>query len=160
MAISAGKSVMIEGIQEEIDATLDPLLSRSVIKKGRNFFIEMGGEQIDYDSNFKLFLVTKLYNPHFRPEIAAQCTIINFIVTESGLEEQLLATVVNIEKNELEMQKQELVKQQNEYSVKLNQMEQSLLETLASADAATILENKELIQKLDETKKTTTIIQE
>jgi len=26
--------------------------------------------------------MTKLYNPHFRPEIAAQCTIINFIVTE------------------------------------------------------------------------------
>jgi hypothetical protein len=39
-------------------------------------------------------------------------------------------------------------------------MEQSLLETLASADSSTILENKELIQKLDETKKTTTIIQE
>jgi dynein heavy chain len=47
----------------------------------------MAGEQIDYDSKFKLFLMTKLYNPHFRPEIAAQCTIINFIVTESGLEE-------------------------------------------------------------------------
>jgi len=31
--------------------------------------------------------MTKLYNPHFRPEIAATCTIINFIVTESGLEE-------------------------------------------------------------------------
>ena len=49
--------------------------------------------------------MTKLYNPHFRPEIAAQCTIINFIVTESGLEEQLLAAVVNIERNELEMKR-------------------------------------------------------
>jgi dynein heavy chain len=47
----------------------------------------MAGEQIDYDPKFKLFLMTKLYNPHFRPEIAAQCTIINFIVTEQGLEE-------------------------------------------------------------------------
>lgn len=47
----------------------------------------MGGEQIDYDINFKLFLMTKLFNPHFRPETAAQCTIINFIVTESGLED-------------------------------------------------------------------------
>lgn len=45
--------------------------------------------------------MTKLANPHFRPEIAAQCTIINFIVTESGLEDQLLAMVVNVEKNEL-----------------------------------------------------------
>ncbi len=31
----------------------------------------MGGDPIDYDINFKLFLVTKLFNPHFRPEIAA-----------------------------------------------------------------------------------------
>lgn len=54
---------------------------------------------IDYDPKFKLYLMTKLANPHFRPEIAAQCTIINFIVTESGLEDQLLAMVVNVEKN-------------------------------------------------------------
>ena len=50
--------------------------------------------------------MTKLFNPHFRPELAAQCTIINFIVTEDGLEEQLLALVVKIEKNELEEKKQ------------------------------------------------------
>lgn len=82
-----GKAVMIEGIQSEIDATLDPLLSRAIKKKGNNYVLEIGGDPIDYDPNFKLFLVTKLQNPHFRPETAAQCTIINFIVTESGLEE-------------------------------------------------------------------------
>lgn len=75
------------------------------MKKGRSIYLELGGEQIDYDPKFRLFLMTKLYNPHFRPEIAAQCTIINFIVTESGLEEQLLAAVVNIERNELEMRR-------------------------------------------------------
>jgi len=63
------------------------LLQRAIIKKGKNYILELGGEPIDYDMSFKLFLVSKLYNPHFRPEIAAQCTIINFIVTESGLEE-------------------------------------------------------------------------
>ncbi len=61
--------------------------------------------------------MTKMFNPHFRPEIAAQCTIINFIVTEGGLEEQLLASVVNVERNELENQKQNLVKMQNQFQV-------------------------------------------
>jgi len=159
-AISIGKSVLIEGVQQEIDATLDPLLMRAIIKKGKSYTLEMGGEQIDYDPNFKLFLMTKLYNPHFRPEIAAQCTIINFIVTESGLEEQLLAKVVNQERNELEQQKQELVKMQNDFSVRLEQLEASLLEALSSADPSTILDNKELIENLDTTKKTTTEIQE
>jgi len=137
------------------------LLQRAIIKKSKNSYqLELGGDIIDYDINFKLFLVTKLYNPHFRPEIAAQCTIINFIVTESGLEEQLLAHVVNIEKNELETQKQELVKKQNDFSVRLEQLEQMLLESLASADPATILDNRELIENLDNTKKTTLEIQE
>jgi len=103
--------------------------------------------------------MTKLYNPHFRPEIAAQCTIINFIVTESGLEEQLLAAVVNIEKNELEMMRQELVKKQNEFSVTLDKLEESLLVSLSEADPNTILDNRELIQNLDNTKKTSTEIQ-
>lgn len=39
-----GKAVMLEGIQQEIDATLDPLLSRAIIKKGKMIYLEMGGE--------------------------------------------------------------------------------------------------------------------
>jgi dynein heavy chain len=38
---------------------------------------------------------TNLANPHYRPEIFAQCTLINFIVTEKGLEDQLLAKVMD-----------------------------------------------------------------
>lgn len=154
-AIQMGKFVLIEGVQEEIDATLDPLLSRAIIKgKGNNYLLELGGDPIDYDPKFKLFLMTKIYNPHFRPELHAQCSLINFIVTESGLEEQLLAFVVNREKNDLELQKQELVKTQNEFKVQLDKLEESLLNTLSLADSSTILENKELIENLDNTKKT------
>lgn len=153
-AIQMGKFVLIEGIQQEIDATLDPLLSRAIKKKGKNYILEMGGDPIDYDINFKLFLVTKLFNPHFRPEIAAQCTLINFIVTEGGLEEQLLASVVNNEKAELEYTKQELVKLLNDFQVRMDRLEEELLQTLSEADPSTILENKELIDKLDVTKKT------
>ena len=42
----------------------------------------------------RLYLQTKLANPHYPPEIAAQTTLVNFGVTEAGLEEQLLALVV------------------------------------------------------------------
>jgi hypothetical protein len=73
-------------------------------------------------------LQTRLSNPHYKPEIAAQCTLVNFIVTEDGLEvgvcvcvcvaralclrrtrthithpqDQLLGLVVNLEMPELE----------------------------------------------------------
>lgn len=45
------------------------------------------------------------------PEIGVMVNIINFNVTEKGLEEQLLAEVVKIEKPELENMKNELIKQ-------------------------------------------------
>lgn len=66
-----------------------------------------------------MYLQTKLFNPHYKPETAAQCTIINFIVTETGLEDQLLAMVVRVEKPELEQTKEELVKQQNQFKVQI-----------------------------------------
>ncbi len=40
-----------------------------------------------------MYLQTKLANPHFKPEVAAQTTLVIFCVTEVGLEEQLLALV-------------------------------------------------------------------
>jgi dynein heavy chain len=68
--------------------------------------------------------------------------------------------VVNVEKNELEMQKQELVKKQNELQVILDELESSLLKELSEADPATILDNKELINNLEKTKLTAISIQE
>lgn len=38
--------------------------------------------QVEYDSKFRLYLQTKLSNPHYKPEIAAQTTLVNFCVTE------------------------------------------------------------------------------
>jgi len=77
---------------------MDPLLQRQIIQKGSGFEIDIGGNLSTYDQRFQLYLQTKMLNPHFPPELAASCTIINFIVTESGLEEQLLALVVTQEK--------------------------------------------------------------
>ena len=86
-AVSNGQILMIESLGQEIDAVLDPLLSRAFVKKGKSFFVRLGSEDTEISPTFKLYLQTKLYNPHYKPETAAQCTIINFIVTESGLED-------------------------------------------------------------------------
>merc|ERR550537_1054831 len=153
--IQMGAQLLLEAVGSEIDAILEPLLSRAVIKRGRTaMIIRIGGEEIDYDPKFQLFLQSKLPNPHYRPEIAAQCTIINFIVTMEGLEHQILAMIVNVEKPELEHEKQELVRRQNDFKVTLLQLEDDLLSQLSAADPSTILENMPLIECLEETKKT------
>jgi len=130
---------MIESIGQEIDAVLDPLLSRQFIKRGRTLMVKLGSEEVEVASSFKLYLQTKLINPHYKPETAAQCTIVNFIVTELGLEDQLLAMVVRVEKPELEATKENLTKEQQEFIITLAQLESDLLEKLVSADSDTIL---------------------
>merc|ERR1719311_874490 len=158
--IQMGGQLLLEAVGSEIDAILEPLLSRAVIRRGRTaLIIRIGGEEIDYDPKFQLFLQSKLPNPHYRPEISAQCTIINFIVTPEGLEDQILALVVNVEKPELEQQKQELVRKQNEFKVTLAQLEDDLLAQLAAADPATILDNIPLIEGLEVTKSPSAEIQ-
>lgn len=57
---------------------------------------------MEYHPRFRLILHTKYFNPHYKPEVQAQCTLINFLVTREGLEDQLLAAVVAKERPDLE----------------------------------------------------------
>jgi dynein heavy chain len=150
-AIQNGFVVLVENMGEEIDATLNPVLAREVYKKGRNLFLKLGGEEVEYDPNFRLYLQTKLSNPHYKPEIQAQCCLINFIATEKGLEDQLLARCVNIEKAELEEEKQKLAAAFNTYKIQLLELENQLLERLANAPED-ILSDVPLIEGLEATK--------
>ena len=67
--------------------------------------------------------------------------------------------VVKVEKPELEATKEELTHQQNEFKIQLDKLESDLLTKLSDADPATILENIELIESLEVTKKTSMEIQ-
>jgi len=49
--------------------------------------VKCGDQTIDYDENFRLFMTTKMTNPHFLPEVFIRVTVINFTVTENGLSE-------------------------------------------------------------------------
>lgn len=66
-------------------------ISIYLIFQGGRLLIRLGDTDVDYDMNFKLYITTKLANPHYLPEICIQVTIVNFTVTLSGLEDQLLA---------------------------------------------------------------------
>merc|ERR550514_1337556 len=121
--------------------------------------IKLGDKEINYHANFKLFMQMKLSNPHYPPEIQAECTVINFTVTENGLEDQLLFLVVRLERPDLARTKQELVIQQNEFKVKLADLEALLLDKLANAEGD-ILDDTELILSLEDAKKTSDEVKE
>ncbi|CAN0482966.1 unnamed protein product [Hapterophycus canaliculatus] len=52
-------------------------------------YIKLGDSEVEFHPYFRLFLHTKLSNPHFPPEIQAETTLINFTVTMRGLEDQV-----------------------------------------------------------------------
>eukprot|EP00741_Cyanophora_paradoxa_P004754 tig00000828_g4612.t1 len=158
-ALEDGLPVLIENIGETIDAVLAPVLGRNTIKKGRNLFVRLGDKEVGYHPNFRLILHTKLANPHYAPEIQAETTLINFTVTEDGLEDQLLARVVKKERPDLEEQKSELMQQQNDFKIKLKELEDNLLNKLNNAQGD-ILEDVALIENLEETKVVATEIGE
>lgn len=152
-AVEDGNTVLIEAIGEELDASLDALLSQQVLTKGSQKFIRLGSEDggVSYNDKFRLLLQTKLPNPHYRPEVAAQCTLLNFTSSEEGLEDQLLAQVVNREKPELEESRTALVRAINDYMVSLTDLENELLHRLANAPED-ILSDSALISGLERTK--------
>uniref|UniRef100_A0A8D2LWB2 AAA+ ATPase domain-containing protein n=1 Tax=Varanus komodoensis TaxID=61221 RepID=A0A8D2LWB2_VARKO len=150
-AVIAGDSVLIENFEETFDAVLDPLLGKHLLKKGR--YIRVGDKECKFHPKFQLILHTKLAKPKYRPEIQAQTTLINFRVTQDGLEDQLLADVVNMERPDLEHFKSELTKQQNYFKIELKMLEDELLTRLSAAES-NFLGDTLLVERLETTKHT------
>uniref|UniRef100_A0A8C5QHE5 Dynein axonemal heavy chain 11 n=1 Tax=Leptobrachium leishanense TaxID=445787 RepID=A0A8C5QHE5_9ANUR len=148
-ALASGDTVLIENLDEAVDPVLDPLLGRNTIKRGR--YIKIGDKECDYSKSFRLILHTKLANPHYKPELQAQTTLINFTVTSEGLEDQLLAHVVSAERPDLEDLKSMITKQQNDFKIELKRLEDELLLRLSAAEGS-FLGDMELVEKLETTK--------
>ncbi|NWW79259.1 DYH17 protein, partial [Climacteris rufus] len=155
-AVSEGQTLLIEDIGETIEPVLDPLLGRTTAK-GR--YMRIGDKEVEYHQQFRLILHTRCFNPHYKPEVQAQCTLINFLVTREGLEDQLLAAVVARERPDLEALKANLTKSQNEFKIKLKELEDSLLARLSAA-GGDFLRDTELVENLEITKRTAKEIEE
>ena len=65
------------------------------LRQGGRLLIRLGDSEVDYDRSFRLYMTTKLANPHYLPEVCIKVTLVNFTVTSSGLEDQLLGSVRN-----------------------------------------------------------------
>jgi len=146
-----GRSMMIIGVEEEIDPMLDPLLEKEFIIKGSRISIVISDKNMDFDSNFKVFFITRLPNPNFSPELQAKVTVVDFTVTQKGLEEQLLGKVIGKEQKALEEQLSQVLEDVNSNTKALLALDASLLERLTS-NTGNLLEDEELIGVLANTK--------
>eukprot|EP00770_Monocercomonoides_exilis_P005227 MONOS_5201.1-p1 / transcript=MONOS_5201.1 / gene=MONOS_5201 / organism=Monocercomonoides_exilis_PA203 / gene_product=dynein haevy chain 3, outer dynein arm alpha / transcript_product=dynein haevy chain 3, outer dynein arm alpha / location=Mono_scaffold00149:3327-12824(+) / protein_length=3165 / sequence_SO=supercontig / SO=protein_coding / is_pseudo=false len=151
--VSLGKSLLIEDIQEELDPVLDSILEKQFVKAGsKSFTVRIGDKDVDYDKNFKLFMTTKLPNPHFSPEVCAKTSVVDFTVTMKGLEQQILGRVIEKERSELEEQRHQVLNDVAANKKMVQQYERDLLYRL-SESKGNLLDDDEMIAVLRNTKK-------
>ncbi|VEL06883.1 unnamed protein product [Protopolystoma xenopodis] len=96
--IQFGTPILLENVSEELDPSMEPLLLKQTFKQGGVEMIRLGENVIEYSRDFRLYITTKLRNPHYLPEIAVKVSLLNFMITLEGLEDQLLGIVVAKEK--------------------------------------------------------------
>lgn len=136
---------------ESIDAVLFSVLERNVIKQKGQMVIKFGDNMVEFNPNFKLYITTCLRNPHYLPETAVMVTLLNFMITEQGLKEQLLATVVVQERPDLQEKKEKLIVESAKNRDLLYTLESKILEVLSSSEG-NILEDENAINILSSSK--------
>ncbi|XP_055533348.1 dynein axonemal heavy chain 10 [Wyeomyia smithii] len=151
MAIKYGNPVLFQDVDDYIDPVIDNILEKNIKSQGGRQFVLLGDKEVDVDSNFRLYLTTKLTNPNFDPAVYAKALIINYMVTMSGLEDQLLSVVVRAERPDLEERRECLIAETSANKVLLKNLEDSLLRELATS-TGNMLDNIELVNTLENTK--------
>lgn len=159
LCIELGKPILIENILEELEAPLDPILCNNVFVQAGKTYISLGDLVVEYNPKFKLYMTSKLRNPHYLPEVYNKVTVINFALTIDGLEDQLLGIVVAKERPDLQETRQELIIQSANNLKALKDVEDMILKTL-SGTKGNILEDESAIEVLDSSKVLSTEILE
>ncbi len=159
MLLRKGLALIICAVDEDVDPMLTPVLEKHIIRKAKSMYINVADKMCEYSESFMLYMITRLPNPHFSPEVQARTTLVDFTVTQRGLEEQLLGRVIQKEQRSLEDQLKDVLEGVNSNTKALMGLDALLLERL-SANTGNLLDDVELVGVLASTKKKATEVNE
>lgn len=151
--ITMGNPVIFEDAIESFDPMLDPLLSKQIEKKSSETLMKFGDKMIQYNTDFQFFITTKMPAPHYSPEVCVKVTILNFMVTEEGLQDQMLNEIIRIEENKRYKQRISCIQLKSDNAIKKKQIDDQILLLLANSKED-ILEDTELRESLASAKET------
>ncbi|XP_025097584.1 dynein heavy chain 1, axonemal-like [Pomacea canaliculata] len=150
-AIRFGKPCLIENVGTELDPSLEPVLLKQVYKQQGNLVIKLGDNVVPYHYDFRLYVTTKLPNPHYTPEISTKVTLVNFTLSPSGLQDQLIGIVVAEERPDLEEAKSQLIINNAKMKADLKEIEEKILYRLSASEGSPV-DDVDLIQTLEASK--------
>ena len=164
LAVRFGKTLLILEV-DGVEPMLYPLCRRDLAHQGPRYVVTVGDKTVDYNENFRMYLVTRNPTPDIPPDAASLVTQVrrallylseharppsrrvirpclflllpvitphlvqvNFTVTRSGLEGQLLGLAIQHEQPELEREKGEMLKREEDFKLQLAALEKDLLQ--------------------------------
>lgn len=158
-ALQNGYSILLQNVGESLDNSINPILRRTFIIQHDKKFINFNDKFIPYHDSFRLYITTKLSNPHYTPEILSKTTLVNFAVKVNGLQAQLLGIIVRKEKPALEEQKDNLVLTISKNKKILIDLDNEILRLL-NETRSSLLEDEELFSTLQLSRKTSITVKE
>jgi dynein heavy chain len=155
ICVRSGFKLVFEGVGEQLPASLSALYRKDYIRESGAAYLSLSKNaryEVD-EKNFKFFITTKLPKPHYLPEICVALTIVNFTVTEDGMEDQMLNFVIEREEARIETLRKTLIQKLNDFKIHKKKSEDNILEQLSANDDNegsdnTILDNITLINTL------------
>lgn len=152
-----GKPILIHEIKETFPSSLELFTFKNNVE-GNNS-IKINDEIIIIHPNFRLYLISNLRTPKFQSEIYKQFCLINFGATRTGLEDEMLKIITEIEKPELRKLRLELFRRKSKNRNELSELESKILRTLCESQTD-ILEDEASIKILDQSKDLARIVRE
>ena len=147
-ALTQGETLMVEQISGETCSLLRTVAKNAV--KGSLLTLE--DRDVVCHPDFRLILHTKQAVPTVKDDQAYLC-LVNFAVPPEGIEEQLLSLVVNKQKAELELKREEVLFATNKNQIRMAELQDGLLKKIS--EAGDNLVDKTLVETLEHMKKTT-----
>ena len=135
-----------------LDPSLDPVLKKSIVRRGNQSILVLGDSEIEYNPHFRLYILTNESNPKALPELCIKVLLVNFIVTPEGITDQILSKIVQQENPELENQRNEILRNLVQEKVQLTKLEDITLNLLHSSQG-NLLDDDRLIQTLENSKR-------
>jgi dynein heavy chain len=158
-SVQFGWVLLIENVQENLDPILEPVLMKQTFKHSGTWSIKIGENIVEFNKTFRIYITTKMRNPHYLPEVSTKINLVNFMITKEGLDDQLLEIAVNKEKPDLEEMRSKLIVQSHENKVQLEDIENKILKILKSSKG-NILDDEEAITVLSQSKQIAMEIEE
>ncbi len=113
--------------------------------------IRLGGVVIDFNPEFRLFLLTRRSDTSWSADVSDRLTVVNFLVSHKGVEDALLSVLVAQEAPELQRRKLELLQLSADNERQLKGLEDRILEVL-STTKGNILDDQTAVEMLGSAK--------